>query len=85
MFETGRRIVPAMTLYDPEAWQAFLAEIPRIKAERLAGDALWARIEAAWAPLFAGIAEDEGAQIYEDAMFRLACEKVIPPEWGARH
>ena len=74
-----------MAIYDPQAWQDFLAEIPRIKAAGLSGDLLWQRIEKAWAPLFEGACETDGAQIYEDAMFRLACEGVIPREWGVRH
>ena len=51
MSETDGGIVRAMTIYDPEAWQAFLAEIPAIKQAGLEGDALHERIEAAMAPL----------------------------------
>ena len=82
MPETDGGIVRAMTIYDPQAWAAFLAEIPAIKQAGLEGDALHERIEIAWAPLFAGVCEADGAQIYEEAMARLASEGVIPADWA---
>ena len=74
-----------MTIYDPQAWQDFLAETPRIKASGLAGDALWLRLERAWTPLLNGIRADDKALVYHHAMFRLACEGIVPREWGVRH
>lgn len=85
MFETDGGIVRAMTIYDPQAWQAFLAEIPAIKQAGLEGDALHDRIEAAIAPLLEGCCETDCAQIYEDAMYRLAHENVIPRDWLPGH
>jgi len=82
MSETDGGIVRAMTIYDPQAWAAFLAEIPAIKQAGLEGDALHDRIETAWAPLFVGVCEVDGAQIYEEAMARLASEGVIPADWA---
>lgn len=85
MFETDGGIVRRMTIYDPQAWQAFLAEIPAIKQAGLEGDALWDRIEQAWAPLFEGVGESDGAQIYEEAMHRLVSEGVIGPDEALSH
>lgn len=84
MFETGRRIVRRMTIH-LEAWPAFVAQIPAIKAANLEGDALWDRIELAWAPLFEGVGENDGALIFEDAMYRLAHDGVIPRSWLPGH
>jgi len=64
-----------------EAWPAFVAQFPAIKAANLEGDALWDRIELAWAPLFEGVCESEGARLYEDAMHRLAAAGAIPQDW----
>ncbi len=74
-----------MTICDPKAWQDFLAEIPLIKDDGLTGDALWQRIERAWRPLLVGACPDDKTLIYHHAMFRLACEGIIPREWGVRH
>lgn len=85
MSETDGGIVRAMTIYDPKAWQAFLAEIPAIKQAGLEDDALWERIELAWAPLFEGVCETDGAQIYEEAMHRLVSEGLIGPDEAPSH
>jgi len=85
MSETDGGIVRAMTIYDPEAWQAFLAEIPAIKQAGLEGDALHERIEAAMAPLLEGCCETDCAQIYEEAMHRLASAGAIPADWAPAH
>ncbi len=85
MFETDGGIVRRMTIYDLQAWQAFLAEIPAIKQAGLEGDALWDRIEQAWAPLFEGVGESDGAQIYEEAMHRLVSAGVIGPDEALSH
>jgi hypothetical protein len=74
-----------MTIYDPHAWADFLAEIPAIKQAGLEGDALHERIEAAMAPLLEGCCEKDGAQIYEEAMHRLASAGAIPADWAPAH
>jgi hypothetical protein len=74
------RIVRPMTIHS-DAWPAFVAEIPAIKSADLQGDALWDRIERAWAPLFEGVCESDGARLYEDAMHRLAAAGVVPRDW----
>ena len=81
MFETGGVIFGGMTSQTDNAWRSFLSQIPGIKQAGLQGDALWERIEAAWAPLFEGVCETDGAHLYEDAMHRLAAEGVIPRDW----
>lgn len=51
----------------------------------MTGEALWQRLEMACGPLLVGAYLDEKTFIYHHAMFRLACEGIIPREWGVRH
>jgi len=74
-----------MSFQTSPTWHSFLSQIPAIKQAGLSGDALWDRIEAAWAPIFEGVCETDGANLYEDAMHRLVAEGVIPAAMASEH
>jgi hypothetical protein len=70
-------------LFDAEDWEHFLKGLPAIRNEDLIGDALLARLEHAWAPLFEGRDEKHCREIYDEVMAVLLREGVVPPDWSA--
>lgn len=70
-------------LFNAEDWEHFLKGLPAIRDEGLVGDALLARLEHAWAPLFDGHDEELCREIYEEVTAALLREGVVPPDWSA--